>query len=85
VGDIRGLGLFAGIELVKDRKTKAPFDPSCNINSIIANRAFVNGENRFHGRKSSDSSKMNRWGEKLYFKKAAKEKKAVPGTDDKIP
>ena len=27
VGDIRGRGLFIGMELVNDRESKAPFDP----------------------------------------------------------
>ena len=43
VGDIRGKGLFAGIEFVKDRKTKEPFDPKLKVNSLIGNRAFQKG------------------------------------------
>lgn len=43
VGDIRGRGLFAGIEFVKDRKTKATFDPKVKLNARIANRAFEKG------------------------------------------
>jgi adenosylmethionine-8-amino-7-oxononanoate aminotransferase len=43
VGDIRGRGLFAGIEFVKDRKTKATFDPKRKLNALIANRAFEKG------------------------------------------
>ena len=31
VGDIRGIGLLIGIELVADRKTKTHFDPELNI------------------------------------------------------
>jgi adenosylmethionine-8-amino-7-oxononanoate aminotransferase len=43
VGDIRGKGLFAGIEFVKDRKTKATFDPKLKLNARVANRAFEKG------------------------------------------
>ena len=35
VGDIRGKGLFWGIEFVKDKKTKEPFDPKLNIAKCI--------------------------------------------------
>ncbi len=43
VGDIRGRGLFAGIEFVKDRKTKETFDPKLKLNSVIGSRAFQKG------------------------------------------
>jgi len=43
VGDIRGRGLFAGIEFVKDRKTKATFDPKLKLNAQVASRAFEKG------------------------------------------
>ncbi|MDE1967901.1 MAG: aspartate aminotransferase family protein [Alphaproteobacteria bacterium] len=35
VGEIRGLGLVAGVELVADKATKAPFDPSQGAGNIL--------------------------------------------------
>ncbi|MDE0851325.1 aspartate aminotransferase family protein [Yoonia sp.] len=43
VGDIRGRGLFRGIELVADRDTKDPFDPSRKIAGKIKAAAFEAG------------------------------------------
>ena len=43
VGDVRGLGLFAGVEFVRDRDTKEPFDAGLKVNARIANRAFAKG------------------------------------------
>lgn len=43
VGDIRGRGLFWGIELVKDRVTKEPFSSSERVAGRIWERAFELG------------------------------------------
>ncbi|ETX16127.1 hypothetical protein OCH239_08180 [Roseivivax halodurans JCM 10272] len=43
VGDIRGRGLFLGLELVSDRGTKAPFDPERRIAARIKSAAFDAG------------------------------------------
>jgi adenosylmethionine-8-amino-7-oxononanoate aminotransferase len=43
VGDVRGLGLFAGVELVRDRGTKATFDPELKVNLQVAAEAFDRG------------------------------------------
>ena len=43
VGDIRGRGLFLGIELVADRDTRTPFDPALGIAGKIKKTAFEAG------------------------------------------
>lgn len=43
VGDIRGRGLFWGIELVADRVTKAPFDPAQAVAGRLKDAAFEAG------------------------------------------
>ena len=43
VGDIRGRGLFWGLELVEDRSSKQPFDPKRKINSRLKLKALENG------------------------------------------
>jgi len=43
VGDIRGRGLFQGIELVEDRETKKPFAPSLAISKKIKDLTFKAG------------------------------------------
>ena len=43
IGDIRGRGLFIGLELVKDRITKKPFDPSLKVAANIKRKAFEAG------------------------------------------
>ena len=43
IGDLRGRGLFRGIELVEDRDSKVPFDPSRGIAGKIKKAAFEAG------------------------------------------
>ena len=43
VGDIRGRGLFRGVELVADRETKATFAPKLRVNAEIKKAALAAG------------------------------------------
>lgn len=43
VGDIRGRGLFIGLELVTDRGTKEPFDPGLKLAAQVKKNAMADG------------------------------------------
>lgn len=43
VGDIRGRGLFRGLELVADRESKAPFDPARKLHAKVKAAAMQAG------------------------------------------
>lgn len=43
VGDIRGRGMFRGLEFVKDRETKEPFDPDLKVAARLKAKALENG------------------------------------------
>ena len=43
VGDIRGRGLFWGLEFVADRASKAPFDPARKVHARLKREAMARG------------------------------------------
>ncbi len=42
MGDIRGRGLFIGLELVQDRQSRETFEPEDKLNALIKQTAFEN-------------------------------------------
>lgn len=57
VGDIRGRGLFWGIEFVKDAKTKEAFDPRIGYGAKVQQAAFEKGVAIYPGAMTIDGRK----------------------------
>ena len=43
IGETRGIGLMAALEMVKNKKTKEPFDGNMNMGDKVANMSIDNG------------------------------------------
>lgn len=54
VGDVRGVGLLTGIELVSDKKSKEPFPPEQLISKRISEKALEKGVVLYPGKGSKD-------------------------------
>jgi adenosylmethionine-8-amino-7-oxononanoate aminotransferase len=54
VGDVRGIGLMCGVELVQDRGTKNPFPQWVNLSKRIGQRSIDNGVILYPGKGSAD-------------------------------
>lgn len=54
VGDVRGVGLLCGIELVQDKATKKSFPPEFNISKRIGEKSIAKGVILYPGKGSVD-------------------------------
>jgi adenosylmethionine-8-amino-7-oxononanoate aminotransferase len=43
IGEARGLGMLCGLEFVKNKQTKEPFELSCNVSGRVIAKAFEKG------------------------------------------
>jgi adenosylmethionine-8-amino-7-oxononanoate aminotransferase len=59
VGDIRGMGIFAGVEFVKDKETKEPFPPEVGLTRLIVEQCYRNGLLVYPGYGTVDGVKGN--------------------------
>jgi adenosylmethionine-8-amino-7-oxononanoate aminotransferase len=57
VGDIRGRGLFLGLEFVADRVTKSPFKPQTQLAAILRTTGLENGLICYPGSGTADGVK----------------------------
>jgi adenosylmethionine-8-amino-7-oxononanoate aminotransferase len=55
VGDIRCIGLLAGVEFVRSRKSRRPFFPDWGVSDLIGRRCLENGLYTYPGRGSMDN------------------------------
>ncbi|WP_220101234.1 aminotransferase family protein [Chitinophaga oryzae] len=52
VGDVRGAGLLAGVELVRDKSTRSPFPPALTLSKRIGERSIDKGVILYPGKGS---------------------------------